>query len=41
MSCTSVSAADDCISSVDSDADLSVSDFVLFMSVYQNSILEV
>lgn len=40
-SCTSVSAADDCISSAVSDPDLSVPDFVLLMCVYQNSILEV
>lgn len=40
-SCTSVSDADDCISSAVSDPDLSVTDFVLLMCVYQNSILEV
>lgn len=40
-SCTSVSAAADCISSAVSDPVLSVPDFVLLMCVYQNSILEV
>lgn len=41
ISCTSVSASDDCVFSAVSDPDLSVADFVLLMCVYQNSILEV
>lgn len=40
-SCTSLYDLDDCVSAAVSDPDLSVSDFLLFMSVYQNSILEV